>query len=193
MTKTCKACGIEKLVSEFHLNNRNKSGPTKYKARCKNCVNNKIFQTICSMTRICNRCQEEKSIYSYGNYKTSSGKMAKRFTCNVCTNQNGVRWNDKNPEKRRENRINKHYNISLKEYNEILSQGCQICGTMEKLCLDHDHNCCPGKISCGQCIRGALCSVHNLAESYLTSTQAYNMMLYIAKWDAIREGVELAS
>ena len=43
---------------------------------------------------------------------------------------------------------------------------CGICGTREdelagrypSLCIDHDHACCPGKKSCGRCIRGLLCS-----------------------------------
>lgn len=30
-------------------------------------------------------------------------------------------------------------------------------GKKDKICVDHDHLCCPGSKSCGGCIRGLLC------------------------------------
>lgn len=30
-------------------------------------------------------------------------------------------------------------------------------GKVQRLAVDHDHYCCPGKKSCGRCIRGLLC------------------------------------
>jgi hypothetical protein len=48
----------------------------------------------------------------------------------------------------------------LKKQNNICAfPGCD----KEPAELDHDHKCCPGKYSCGKCIRGALCSKHNMA------------------------------
>lgn len=40
---------------------------------------------------------------------------------------------------------------------------CKVCGGTQKLVVDHDHNCCPEKGSCGQCVRGILCSGCNTA------------------------------
>lgn len=47
------------------------------------------------------------------------------------------------------------YGLSVEEYDEIISRGCQICGTKEgKLCVDHCHT--------SENVRGCLCSRCNL-------------------------------
>jgi hypothetical protein len=57
------------------------------------------------------------------------------------------------------------YGITLEEFEDLLaSQGgkCAICPRSVRedgyrLSIDHDHRCCPGTVSCGNCIRGILC------------------------------------
>ena len=40
---------------------------------------------------------------------------------------------------------------------------CWICREVEATDVDHDHACCPGKVTCGSCVRGALCSSCNVS------------------------------
>lgn len=65
------------------------------------------------------------------------------------------------------------YTLSSEEYDAILvAQGgaCADCrqpetrttrGRIRNLAVDHDHACCPGKRSCGKCLRGIVCGACN--------------------------------
>lgn len=57
------------------------------------------------------------------------------------------------------------YGIDIDEYDEMVEAqggGCAICrapldAAGVRFAIDHDHTCCAGEVSCGDCIRGILC------------------------------------
>jgi hypothetical protein len=77
-------------------------------------------------------------------------------------------WRSANPEAVRR-RQRKHM---IRQHGGIPPGGvgpCEVCGTVEKLNVDHDHDCCPSKdTSCGNCFRGYLCTRcnHMLGHAY---------------------------
>jgi hypothetical protein len=78
-------------------------------------------------------------------YLTPSGK---RY-CRACKH-----------DKRRESK----HGLSVNDISTMLDGQdgrCAICKRVfrdETPCIDHDHRCCPGRKSCGKCVRGLLCS-----------------------------------
>jgi hypothetical protein len=65
----------------------------------------------------------------------------------------------------------------------VLPEVCEVCGTTERLTVDHDHACCPGPRSCGKCVRGRLCGACNTALGSLRDDpdRAMALALYAEK------------
>lgn len=96
----------------------------------------------------CSGCRE---YMEYSNFsKDVRSKTGYSYTCRIC---NSVL----------------RYGISKNKYLEMLANqngGCYICGrTPEEngfsLSIDHDHNCCPRRNGCVDCVRGLLCNYCN--------------------------------
>ena len=76
------------------------------------------------------------------------------------------------------------YGIAPEKFVALMNRcgkACEICGVKfsKKIlpCLDHDHGCCDREGSCGECIRGLLCSncnhvIGNAQDSKLILTKA---------------------
>lgn len=92
----------------------------------------------------------------------------------VASNAAYWRWSDANPEARRASyrraNLKSHFGLTEAELEAMITAQngrCLLCGSDEpggsgRWAIDHDHACCPGKRTCGKCIRGLLCNQCNL-------------------------------
>jgi hypothetical protein len=91
------------------------------------------------------------------------------------------------PEQRKAHNLWGTHRMRLVEYNVRVSeqQGkCAICGQEAKLTIDHDHKCCPGQKSCGQCHRELLCTGCNTGLGHFRDNPEVLELAaeYIRKW-----------
>lgn len=67
----------------------------------------------------------------------------------------------------------RRFNLTEDQVSRLYSEDatCDICGGVQlngrALAVDHDHSCCPGKRSCGKCVRGFLCSACNTSIGHM--------------------------
>jgi len=78
------------------------------------------------------------------------------------------------------------YNLTAEEHDDILESQhwkCAFpnCGEAVTLRspIDHDHQCCSRKGSCGNCIRGILCRWHNIALGFFEKLDIESALSYI--------------
>ncbi|NWN89192.1 MAG: endonuclease VII domain-containing protein [Micrococcaceae bacterium] len=126
--KKCSTCQEVKPFSDF---NRRAKGSFGLQARCRNCQN------------------------------ASQAKYRQKHRETL--NRKAVKYQNSNPDRRRSNHLKNRYGITLEEKDALLeAQGgrCAICddGDVYMWVVDHDHACCPGQKSCGECIRSILCN-----------------------------------
>lgn len=61
--------------------------------------------------------------------------------------------------------LSSRYKLTIEQYDALLAKQHGLCAIDACGCkaehIDHDHRCCPGVTTCGQCIRGVLCAKCN--------------------------------
>lgn len=122
--------------------------------------------------RYCSECGSSFES-RYQQAKTCSGPCGRRRARRK-TNERNVRLAADKPRKerqppkpvnKREEHLRRRYKLSLAAYDAMVDATggrCPICGQVpNQWVVDHDHACCPGKDTCGQCVRGLLCNPCN--------------------------------
>lgn len=165
---------------------RNDNGPRRARQRSRGVAD---LREQIDMTEVTPACFQATKKYPQGRTGTLAGYQAhraKRETacdpCRLANNANTARYTEANKASMRrryaENRehyayraIRQKYTLSKEQYAALLQAqggGCAICGTdrpgnrSQLLNVDHDHACCPGGKSCGECVRGLLCAPCNV-------------------------------
>lgn len=136
--------------------------------------------------KTCTKCGVEKPLEAFS--RTPRQRDGRHSWCKACHALNAREWRAKNPDraeraqrawKAKHPEVHaatkyrahlKAYGLTENDYDWMLSaQGgaCLICKGQpadgRRLAVDHDHACCPGKKSCGYCVRGLLCGRCNSA------------------------------
>lgn len=70
--------------------------------------------------------------------------------------------------------------LSAQEIFDMKKNGCNVCGSFERLTVDHDHSCCPTNYSCHNCVRGILCHKCNTAAGLMNDNP--DIMLALAAY-----------
>jgi hypothetical protein len=164
--RKCYLCKTEKPDEDFYKDKSRKSG---YGTKCKDCAKKyvKLIRPFDADTKGCPQCGEILAIAAFD--KSSSGD-GYQTACRDCRKDIKARWEENNRHRRFFIQLKTKYNLSQERYEELYSlQGgsCAICmvpffaGANEVPHVDHDHACCPGRKSCGKCIRGLLCKACN--------------------------------
>ncbi len=123
------------------------------------------------MTKLCIDCSKEPKYGRNARCKDCYNQRRRLTRNKEKVNKRQTDWRKRNYMNRRRYVYKSRYKLTEQEYDEMLKEQdykCAICLTPQselsaRLSVDHDHACCPGVSSCGNCIRGLLCRSCNLS------------------------------
>ena len=135
------------------------------------------------VAKVCTRCGRLKPLSEFG--RLTGARDGLNYMCKRCGVERTLTWYRANRDSYlRKRRSYRRHGLTETEFEELLeSQGgvCAICGRPPRvglrLAVDHDHACCPGEWSCGECVRGLLCHACNRAVGILADSPSRSRKL----------------
>lgn len=182
--KSCNKCGLSKPLADFQKKASTRDGYARTCRRCDNAI--RIERKIKQGKRLpdpppgmkrCNGCSTTKPIEEFYVRKSGKHEGLRHGRCIPCAKaDNTARARTRGVRPRQEADPNSvwrrrlaNYKMSLDDFYAMLASQdgkCLGCGmdasdSDRRFAVDHDHKCCPGPITCGNCIRGLLCYSRN--------------------------------
>ena len=144
------------------------------------------------MTKICCSCKIEKAFDEFDRQKSSKDGLQR--VCVDCKKVYNRVYQKNNAEAIAVKARWYLYKLTDEQYNQLLldqNNSCKTCkiefdSTLNSTRpnIDHDHECCEGKRSCGKCVRGILCGSCNLLFGQLKDSiqTLQNMINYLKEY-----------
>lgn len=135
--------------------------------------------------KTCQRCQREKPLDDF--HRNAKGSHGRASYCKPCTSEYNAAYyrahSDRQRAHSRRHHLRRHFGLTPEQFDDLVAtQGgrCAICKTDEPggagtWHVDHDHACCAGRESCGECVRGLLC---------------YQCNQTLGRYEALREEID---
>lgn len=178
-TKHCRRCRTTKSRLEFARCKRNMDGLAHW---CKSCYADVNFERSGTQAedlpadyrKACTKCRRDLPAVAFHRARARPDGLG--YQCRECVSE----YNKGRTEQRRANARFKNYALTAEAFAALVRECdgcCGVCGVQmveglgwKSLHIDHDHGCCPGTQSCGQCVRGLLCGRCNLIIGKFEST-----------------------
>lgn len=166
--KTCSRCQETKPFVDFYQS-KHRGAADGYDYYCKYCRTGQNLKSHRSKTKKCTLEDCDDSHYAKGYCRPHYARLLRNGTVERQNNKIHVDkeylYEGTQVLAKREYALLTKYKVTLKQYQERSEIGCEICGvkTKHNLQVDHDHKCCNGPITCGNCVRGIICPGCNTA------------------------------
>lgn len=141
-------------------------------------------------SKACRKCDLIKPLDAY--YQRKNAVDGRYNVCILCARDDTKEWKKNLSKDKKTNyaraSVVAQYSLTLADYDAMVERQNGVCAVCRQppvrdqfLAVDHNRSCCPGKTSCGGCVRGLLCIKCNTAIGMIHDSpkNAMSMAFYL--------------